>query len=422
VPFSTASRWFLTAALVHLAAAGVVLLFSPSLDVLSVRWDLLLWLLLTGFIGCTTAGLSFHLFPTISRHPVPAPQVEYAAFLFAEGGVVLGAVGLSGEWLPQVPGWIFSLGASLFLAAVGVILVLLSLTLTQPRFRSPGSEARTADVVTVPLFLGSWLSAAGSAVLFVLSSLSPGPGFGWWLAAVHLFVLGHVILLVTAVSLRLIPRALDVDVPRGVAYTLAGLATAGAVLVPSGMLVLTPSSAPDLAVYGAPEALFAILLVSVLLFLMGRSRTSRTELVLQLTSFSLLLAGGGLGLWMVSESNYSLVVTHAAVNILGFVGLVVLVTWFGMIAPFQRISHAWTRRMLWTLGGTWVVGVMAAAAAGAGGPMGPDWLFSLAGAVVLGVAITWGAGTVPVLYPQLNPLPGLSSDKVRVLRERWRVR
>ncbi len=62
------------------------------------------------------------------------------------------------------------------------------------------------------------------------------------------------------------------------------------------------------------------------------------------------------------------------------------------------------------------------AAAGAGGSTEPDWPFPLAGATDLGVAIAWAAITVPALYPQLNPLPGLTSDKIRVLRERWRGR
>jgi hypothetical protein len=422
VPFSSVSRQFLSAALVHLAVAGAVLLFSQSVDVLALRWDLLLWLLLIGFIGFTTAGLALHLFPTISRHPMPTPGMGHIAFWLAEAGVLLGAVGLSGATSPSLPGWVFSLGAGCFLAGMGAVVLLFSLTLAQPRFQTPEPEVRPGDAVTVSLFLASWVSATVSGVLFVLSSLGPGPGFGWWLAAVHLFLLGHVILLVTAVSLRLIPRSLGADVPRELAYALAGFAMAGAVLVPAGMLALPPSNATELAILGAPEATFAVLLVSVLVFLGTRARTPRKELGLQLTSVTLLLAGGGLGLWMVSESSYSLVVTHAMVNVLGFVGLTVLVEWFGMIAPFQRISHAWTRRMLWILSAAWILGVVSVATAGAWGSPGPGWLSPLAGGLVLGVAIAWGAGTLPVLYPRLNPLPGLTSSEIRVLRDRWRDR
>jgi hypothetical protein len=422
VPFSLPSRQFLTAAQVHLAAAGVVLLLSSNVNTLALRWDLLLWLLLIGFVGFTTSGLALHLFPTVSRHPMPVPGVGHVAFGLAEGGVVLGGAGLSGVAMPSPPGGFFPLGAGLFLAGVGGVCLLFALTLTQPRFETAGPEPRPGDVVTVPLFLASWTSAVGAGVMFVLSGLGPGPGFGWWLAAVHLFVLGHVILLVVAVSLRLVPRSLGADASRSTSYALAGLAGAGAVLVPAGMLTLSPSDASALTWFAAPEAAFALLFVSVLAFLGGRARTPRRELGLQLTSGALLLVGGGLGLWMVSESSYSLVVSHALVNVLGFVGLMVLVEWFGMIAPFQRISHAWTRRMLWALSTVWLVGVVGAATAGAGSTSAPDWLAPLAGGLLLSVAVAWGAGTVPVLYPRLNPIPGLTSEEVRVLRERWRNR
>lgn len=422
MPFSAVSRQFLIAALVHLAVAGAVLLIGPSGGGLSTRWDLLVWLLLIGFVGFTTVGVALHLFPTISRRPPPPRGVTRSAFFLAEGGLLLGAVGLSDVTSPALPGWVFSLGAVLFLggevAAVGIF----ARALLQPRLETLGPVARPGDAVTVPLFLASWASAVGSGGLFVLSGLDEGPGFGWWLAAVHLFVLGHAILLITAVSLRLVPRSLDSDVSRPVVYLVAGLATAGAFLVPAGMLALPLSSAPDLAFFAAPEAAFAVLFVIVLILLVGRARTPRAEAGLHLTSLTFFLVGGAIGLWMLSESDYTLVVTHALVNVLGFVGLTILFMWFGMIAPFQRISHAWTRRMLWILSAAWVLGVVAAATAGARGTAGTGGLSVLLGALVLGVAIAWGAGTVPVLYPRLNPLPGLTSDKLRDLRERWRDR
>jgi hypothetical protein len=422
VPFSSVSRQFLTAGLVHLAAAGTVLLLSPSIASLALRWNLLLWLLLIGFVGFTTTGLALRLFPTISRHAMPAPELGHIAFLLAELGVLLGAVGLTGVASPPLRDWVFPLGAGFILAAEAMVVVLFSLTLTQPRFTTPAPVTRTGDAGTVVLFLASWGSAAASGALFVLSGIGTGPGFGWWLAAVHLFLLGHVVLLITAVGLRMIPRSLGADIPRAFAYSITGLALAGAVLVPAGMLALPLGDSRDLAILGAPEAIFAVLLVSVLAWLGGRARTPRAELGLQLTSVCLLLVGGGLGLWMASESSYSLVFSHALVNVLGFVGLMILVEWFGMIAPFQRISHSWTRRMLWILASAWILGVVTAGTAGAWGSTAPDWALPLAGALVLGVALAWGAGTLPVLYPRLNPLPGITSSEIRVLRDRWRNR
>jgi hypothetical protein len=422
VPFSAVSRQFLTAALVHLAAAGAMVLLGSGVEALTLRWDLLVWLLLIGFVGFTTAGFALHLFPTISRRPQPPLWVGQAAFLLAEGGLLLGAAGLSESAPPALPGWVFALGALLFLGGEGAVVGLFTRELVQPRLKTPGPETRPGDAATVPLFLASWVSAVGSGGLFFLSGLAEGPGFGWWLAAVHLFVLGHAILLITAVSLRLVPRSLDADVSRPVIYVLAGLAVAGAWLVPVGMLALPLSSAPALIFFAAPEAAFAVLFVSVLLVLVIRARTPRAEAGLHMTSVTLFLVGGAIGLWMVSESDYTLIVTHAVVNVLGFVGLTILFMWFGMIAPFQRISHAWTRRMLWILSAAWTLGVVAAATAGAWESSGPDWLSPLAGALVLAVACVWGAGTVPVLYPRLNPLPGLTSGDIRDFRERWRDR
>jgi hypothetical protein len=422
VPFTAVSRRFLTAALVHLAAAGVVLLLGSGVGALTLRWDFLVWLLLVGFVGFTTAGFALHLFPTISRRPQPPLWIVRVGYLLAEGGLVLGAVGLSEATSPPLPGWVFALGALLFLCGEGAIVGLFAGELIAPRLLTPGPEPRPGDVVTVPLFLASWVSAVGSGGLFVLSGLAGGPGFGWWLAAVHLFVLGHAVLLVVAVSLRLVPRSLDADVSRPLVDLVAGLAITGAFLVPLGMLALPPSSASDLLFFAAPEAAFGTLFVSVLIVLANRARTSRAEVGLQLTAAMLLLAGGAIGLWMVSESNYTPVVAHALVNVLGFVGLTILFMWFGMIAPFQRISHAWTRRMLWALSGAWIVGVLAAATGGIGDWSGTNWLSSVSGALLLGVAVAWGVGTIPVLYPELNPLPGLTSGEIRVILDRWKNR
>ncbi|HUZ80333.1 MAG TPA: hypothetical protein VMV28_06935 [Thermoplasmata archaeon] len=422
MPLSAVSRQFLTSALVHLAAAGAVLLLGSGVGALTVRWDFLLWLLLIGFVGFTTAGFALHLFPTIARRPQPPPWVAQAAFLLAEGGLVLGAVGLSEATSPPIPGWVFSLGAMLFLGGVGTVSGLFAYGLFQPRVETPGPEARPGDAVTVPLFLASWASAVSAGGMFVLSGFAEGPGYGWWLGAVHLFVLGHVILLITAVSLRLVPRFLGADVSRPLVYLLAGLAIAGAILVPSGMLATPPLPTGDIVVFAAPEAAFGILFVSMLIILVRRARTRRAEAGLHLMGATFFLVGGAIGLWMVSESNYTLVIAHALVNVLGFVGLMILAMWFGMIAPFQRISHAWTRRMLWALSVVWVAGVAAAATAGARGWVGTSWLAPFSGAILLGVAIAWGVGTVPVLYRGLNPLPGLTSEEIRTIRERWSSR
>jgi hypothetical protein len=422
VPFPGPSRWFLCGALAHLSAAGVLLLFGTDWDVLTTHWDVLLWLLLIGFVGCTTLGFSLHLFPAVARRLMPKGVLEGVAFASAETSVVVGAFALFESASLANPGWLFSFAAFLFLVSVGLVVGLFATALAQPRLTTAGPEKRPGDIVTVPLFLASWSAAFGAGGLFVLSGFSGGPGFGWWLAAVHLYVLGHATLLIAAVSLRLVPRSLDADPPRAAAVALASLGGSGAALVPAGMLVVSPSGPSLLALFAAPEAAFAALFFGLLVYLGMRARTPRPQLGLHLSGVALLLSGGGIGLWMVSQPNYVPVVSHALVNVLGFVGLTILIMWFGMIAPFQRISHAWTRRMLWGLSAGWLGAVLALAWVGETPETAPESLTALGGGLLLGVAITWGAGTFPVLFPRVNPLPGLTTDQIRALRNRWKGR
>ena len=419
MPLGGVSRWYLGAALVHLALAGALVLLDGETAVLTVRWDVLVWLLLIGFVGCTTAGLSLHLFPALARRLMSHGPGPVLAFGTAEASVVVGTVGFYvGRSPPGLPGTA-TIPGLLLLVSVGLVLFLFISSLTHPRVAGPGPEVRPGDAVTVPLFLTSWGAAVVAGALFVLSGWAVGPGLGWWLAAVHLFVLGHATVLVASVSLRLVPRSVDSDAPRPVAVGLAILAILGGALVPVGMLVLPSSESPFLALWAVPEAGFAVLFAVLLVHLGVRARTPHPQLGLQLSSALLLLLGGGVGLWMVSQSNYDLVVAHALVNVLGFIGLMILVMWFGMIAPFQRISHAWTRRMLWILSAAWLAGVVALAAAGAAVPIVPGAASAIGGGLLLGVAIAWGVGTLPVLFPRIHPLPGMTVEQIRAVRERW---
>ncbi len=272
VPFAPATRAFLTAALVHLAAAAAAVMLGTRVEAFTGRWDLVVWLLLLGFIGFTTAGFALHLFPPLSRRSPPPSWAGSISFLLAETGLVLGAAGLAGPPAPLSPGGIFSLGALLVLAGDTVILAVFLRALAEPRLPSRGPEPRPGDAVTVPLFLGSWIAAVGSGGLFFLSGRTAGPGFGWWIAAVHLFVLGHAVLLIVAVSLRLLPRSLDADVGRPTVALLAALAGAGALLVPLGMLRIPRSASPLLGLLAAPEAAFTVLFLAVILVLLHRAR------------------------------------------------------------------------------------------------------------------------------------------------------
>jgi len=314
---------------------------------------------------------------------------------------------------------LFALAAGAYLGAVAITVGLFVGVLARPPVGGPRPEVRPGDAVTVPLFVAGWAAALGSGALFVLSGVSTGPGFGWWVAAVHLFVLGHATLLILAVTVRLVPRSVDANPPRAVTTALAVLGISGATLVPAGMLLVPASSVRFLAVLGLPEAAFAVLFFAVLLYLGARARTPRRQMGLHLVSVTALLVGGGLGLGMVLREAYDPLIAHALVNVLGFVGITILILWFSMVAPFQRISHAWTQRMLWALAVAWLGATVVLAVVGRSSPPSTGELAAVGGALLLGSALTWGAGTIPVLYPRVNPLPGLTSEEIRVLRNRW---
>lgn len=422
VPLTSTVRGFLLAALANLSVVGGVLVSARFGAAYLVPWNDVIWLLLVGFVSCSTLGFSLHLFPALARRPLPKRPGDAAALGLVESSVVLGSLALSSP--PYGAGFrpAFVVAAVLFSTAIALVVGRFARALTHVPREMPGTAARPGDAATLPLFMVAWSAALASGLLFALSGIDRGPGFGWWLAAVHSLVLGHAATLIAAVSLRLVPRSVSTDPPRWATGVLAGLGGAGAVLVPAGMLVATPSSPVFLAWSALPEAGFAVAFFGLFISLGVRARTPRRPFALQLVGIVSFLGGGGLGLWMVSRGEYAPVSAHAFIGVLGFVGLTILVMWFSMIAPFQRISHAWTARMLWVLSIVWIVGAIALALTGDPGfAFGPR-LPTLGGALILAAALAWAAGTVPVLFPGLNPLPGLTPQRIRTIRNWWEGR
>ncbi len=417
----TPARWFLTAAVVHLAAAATLLVLGPWDQALNGGRDGLVWLLLIGFVGFTVIGFSLHLFPPFSRRLSPGGRLEMALFPLAEAAVIVGTWTSGWREIGGLPKWTFAIAAGLYVLVSASFLYRFARMIESPRVRSSGPAPRPGGAVTVPLFLSAFVAAPAAGALFLTSAFSYGPGFGWWLAGVHLLVLGYAVVLIVAVSLRLLPRLFAADPPRRFVYGLSGLGVLGGVAVPVGMLVSTPSAPGLLEVLALPEAALAVGIVVLFSYLGWTARTPRPQLSLYLVSVSFFATGGTIGLYMVSRMNYAYVDTHAFVGVLGFIGLIILLMWFAMIAPFQRISHAWTRRMLWTLAIAWIVAVLAVATVGLDTSYA-GWLSPLAGVLLLGVAVAWGAGTLPVLYPGLNPLPGLTRGEIEVIRDRWKNR
>ncbi len=417
MPLGEVSRRLLTASYLHLAAVGALLSAAPWDGVLDVRWDALLWLLLIGFVGFTTIGFALHLFPGFAQRPFPPRSTDRGTFLLAEGAVLLGAVTLGDVPGVAMPRWSLAVAAILYLLAVASIVVRFVGAVRIENLSRPPSGVRPADRLVVPLFLGSWSGAVAAGLLFLFAGITDGPGFGWWVAGIHAFLLGHVVLLILGSSLRLVPRSLGADPPLALAGFLAGAGGAGALLVPLGMLTVPPLAPEVLALLAVPEAAMAVGFLG-LLFLLGlRARSPRSQLVLHAAGVAFLCGGGAIGLWMVAAPDFDLLTTHALVNLVGFVGLTILVMSFGMIAPFQRISHSWSKRMMWGLATLWIVAVALMALVEAAGLVPAPLGFSLLGAATFVVALLWMLGAVPVLYPSLNPLPGVPFERLQEIRK-----
>lgn len=417
MPLAQPSRWFLSAALGHLSAAALLLVLGPWDHALSGSWPGLLWLIVLGFVGFTTIGFSYHLYPTFSRRRPSGVWLERATFPLAEAAVILGTWVAGWPQVGALPPWVFSFAAVLYTSAALLVLYLFARMAGSTQIAA-GPSPRKGDSVTLPLFLASFAAAPVAGGLFALSGIEAGPGFGWWLAAVHLFLLGHVVLLVVAVTLRLLPRYFGADPSSVLVPTLAILGLVGSVSVPVGFLISNPSRPTAVQALALPEAALAVVLLATIAELGWRARTPRRQLGMYGAAAAFFVVGGGLGLWMVAQADYGWVETHAFVNIFGFIGLMILLMWFGMIAPFQRVSHAWTRRALWGLSTAWVVVVLSLALTEAPASGIPGMWAMVAGGLLLVIAVLWAVGTLPVLYPSLNPLPGVRPDRLRDRRQR----
>lgn len=393
MPISRGARPFLASAPVHLAVWG----FCSAAGLLSV--DGRTWLFLVGFVGFSVTGFAWHLFPTMARRPLVGLPNGPALWVAAESSVLFGVLG---AWpVPEGsagPG--FAVGSRLIWLACTAVFVTALLRSRWSSSKGQEPPRRPADAAATVLFATAWPFGGLAAVLWLASAVARGPGFGYWLAGVHFFLLGQVVLLIVSVSLRLLPRFVGADGPRWLPDALAVCALGGAVTLPAMMLALPPRSAPALVLPGLLEAGAAVLFVAQLLWIGRRASTPRTAHWAYLASGLCLWAGGALGLLMVGASRFDLVGVHAWVNLVGFVTLMILGMWFSMIAPFQFISHRWTRRALGTGVALALASVGLTAVAGlapAGSATVPSWA---AGSAVAALGALWSAGTLPVLYPR----------------------
>lgn len=332
-------RPFLVLAPAHLAAWGVMEGASVVAGQDFLPWDAQIWLLLTGFIGFMILGFFLHLFPPLFHRALPKALPPFVLFPVAEGAVVLGVLGSSGP--PAV-----LLVARLLWTVVSFLVPVATLAGLRKPARTSGIPAKTCDRVVLPLAVTSVLFLPAAALAWTASVFWVGPGLGFWVAGIHLYLLGQVVLLIMGVSFHLVPRALADDLPAWLVHPLPPLAIAGALLVPSGMMLLPFPELPFLGLLALPEVAAGMLYASGMALLVARARAPKPAALLFLAAPLFLLLGGGVGLAMAGTGDFAPMVAHALIGILGFAGIMIMGMAFSMLAPFQYISHAWTIRVL----------------------------------------------------------------------------
>lgn len=234
--------------------------------------------------------------------------------------VTVGSLGLYASfggrlaWLrPSAIVW--GLGLALHVSLAGA-------SLARRRRRATVREGWPSAVATVAT-LGYGLASAVAvvSVAFELVGL---------FAALHLFLLGFVVLAVATVVLEVFPRFTGHGLPRAWAGPLAGALALGPALVAEGF----EGSALLLNVGAVLEAAGLMSLGGGLVWLVARSDRGRRSFVLYAAAGAHLVVGALVGAGMaIGHLPHRLGAWHGGLNLLGFVGLVVIGAVMDLFAP-----------------------------------------------------------------------------------------
>lgn len=246
---------------------------------------------------------------------------------------------------------------------------------------------------TIAILAGAATYGLGSAVLLPVAVL----GGLDYLAALHLLLPGFVVLTIVAVVVVVLPRFSGTQIPRPVAVLLAttgGLGPGGIALGLAGIPLALP--------IGASLETVALGTVGVgLLMSVFRASRWRDTHVLYGTSGLSALVGAGLGLAIAfggSASSWAPV--HGLVNLLGFVGGVILAASIDLYAPRwlpaldESPAYVWSVTVLHGLGVAFL----------AGGIAGRGWIHL--GLACVGGAVLIQAGmAIRPLLGAIEPQP-----------------
>jgi hypothetical protein len=286
---------------------------------------------LFGFVFHTVFGRGYALLPTYFDRSVDPPLLPAVQFPLSVGGATLLAVDgqLGGSTLGAV-------GAALWF---GGVLVFVGGILWSVRTNLTGAETGTGEHNShrgpvdrfanrfVPIVFAYLL--AGSYELLAVETSLPALLGGYPPRATHALAVGSATLLVFAVGFRLFPRFLRTTPPKPLVAVVLPL---GAVS-PVGLAATLPAGEwfPAFALGQAVAVLGYAAAVAVMFW---RADGPRIGMYGVLLGAALATVGIGLGLWFAFRGVApALVVSHARVNLLGFLGLTIVGTTYQFYPP-----------------------------------------------------------------------------------------
>lgn len=277
---------------------------------------------LLGFVFHTIFGKAYSLLPTYFDRELVTSRLLPVHLALTAGGVSLLAIGMEVEH-----GQMETAGATLWMAGVGVFVGTLAWTI---RSNPTGAETATGEHnadrrqvdrianLFVPVALAYLL--VGSYELLAVSSGLPTLLDGYPPRAVHLLAAGSGALMAFAVGYRLLPRFLVAHPPLPLVFVVLPAGAVGPVLLavglPEGTLFQVGALLQAIAVLG-----FAV----TIWILYRRSDRRRVGFYGVLASTLAGVAGVALGLhFAFGTPTGDLIAAHRRLNVLGFLGLLVV--------------------------------------------------------------------------------------------------
>ena len=290
-PIGVPMRFFLTAPLFSIAAAGMLLWQGP--DMFASRWMPALLgtthLLTLGFMGLAMLGAILQMLPVVAGTPMRRPAlVAGVAHTLTTAGVVLLAAGLAGPLPAVLKAAMPILGGGLLFFAFAVVATL--------RRALPGNMTARAMRLAV-------LMLAATAALGL--TLAANHAFGWWLrdresaTDLHLIcgLLGWVGILIAGVAYQVVPMfQLTPAYPTTMTRWLAPLLFL--LLLGLGLTWWAPALRP---LFGVPLAATFAVFAATTLWLQTRRRRKLPDVTLHFWRLAMGCLLAAIALWLAAQ-------------------------------------------------------------------------------------------------------------------------